>query len=90
MGSLTYQFGSHDGVAVATLQVGQPGRFLIRQTGAPAVVGGSDLAFGSSIAGSIVVAVLLGIGLILIGVAGAVTLLIIRIVRVRRARAYAL
>jgi len=51
--------------------------------GAPS---GADLAFGSSITGSVVGIVLPAIGLMLLGVAVFVILLIIRIVRVRRAR----
>jgi hypothetical protein len=85
--SVTYTFGSHQGRAVLTLQVTRPGRFLVEPSGAPAVAGGSDLAFGSSIAGGIVSAVLVSIALILIGTAGAVVLFIIRLTRTRRARA---
>jgi hypothetical protein len=85
--SLTYTFGSHQGRAVLSLQVAHPGRFLVVPTGAPS---GSDLAFGPSIAGKVVAIVLPSIGLILVGVAAAIILLIVRIVRVRRARATAM
>lgn len=83
--SVTYSFGSHQGRAVLTLQVAHPGRFLVEPTGAISIAGGSDLAFGSSLTGGIVGTVLVSIALILIGVAGAIT---IRIVRGRRLRAY--
>ncbi len=86
--SVTYNFGSHQGRAVLTFQVARPGRFRVETTGAPSVAGGSHLAFGSSIVGNIVSTVLLSVGLIFIGIAGAVILLVIRIVRVRRARAF--
>lgn len=49
--------------------------------------GGADLAFGSSIAGRIVGTVLPSIGLIFLGIIGAIVVGIIRITRVRRARA---
>ena len=82
-GELNYTFGSHQGRAVLSFQVAHPGRFLVEPSGAP---GSGDLAFGSSITGSIAGIVLPSIGLILVGVAAAVILLIVRIIRVRRAR----
>jgi hypothetical protein len=85
--SVTYSFGAHQGRAVLTLQVVHPGRFLVEPYGAPAVPGGSDLAFGSSIAGRVVATVLPSIGLIFLGIIGAIVVGIIRISRVRRARA---
>jgi len=84
-GSVTYSFGSHQGRAVLTLQIARPGRFLVEPSGAASIAGGSDLAFGSSLAGGIVGTVLISIALIFIGVAGAIA---IRIVRGRRLRAY--
>lgn len=66
-----------------SFQVAHPGRFLVEPSGAPS---GSDLAFGSSITASIVGVVLPSVGLILVGVAAAVILLVVRIIRVRRAR----
>ncbi len=85
-GSLTYSFGSHQGRAVLTLQVARGGRFLVQPFGAPSH---SDLAFGSSVAGGIVGIVLGSIALIFAGVAVAIVLLVIRIVKTRRARAAA-
>lgn len=85
--SVTYSFGSHQGRAVLTLQVVRPGRFLVEPTGPPAVPGGSDLAFGSSIAGRVAGTVLPSIGLIFLGIIGAIVVGLIRISQVRRARA---
>ena len=85
--SVTYTIGAHQGRAVLTLQVVHPGKFLVEPSGATAVAGGSDLAFGSSIAGSIVTTVLLCIGLIFLGIAGTIILFVIRLTRTRRARA---
>lgn len=87
--SVTYTIGSHQGRAVLTLQVVHPGKFLVEPSGAAAVAGGSDLAFGSSIAGSIVGTVVLSIGLIFLGIAVTIILFIIRLTRTRRARAQA-
>jgi len=84
--NVNYSFGSRQGRAVLTLQVSHPGTFRVVATGAPAVAGGSDLAFGSSVAGAIVRAVLAGVLLIVAGIAGGVVLLIIRIVRTSRRR----
>ena len=86
-GSLTYSFGSHQGRAVLTFQVPRGGKFLVEPFGAPSH---SDLAFGSSIAGGIVGIVLGSIALILVGIAAAIVLLVIRIVKTRRARAAAM
>ena len=83
-GSMTYGFGAHQGRAVLTLQVAHPGRFLVEPSGAASIAGGSDLAFGSSLAGGIAGTVLVTIALIFIGVGGAIA---IRIVRARRLRA---
>lgn len=85
--SVTYSFGSHQGRAVLTLQVVHPGRFLVETAGAPAVPGGSDLAFGSSIAGRVAGTVLPSIGLIFLGIIGAIVVGLLRTSRVRRARA---
>jgi hypothetical protein len=85
-GSLTYSFGSHQGRAVLTLRVARGGRFLVEPSGAPSH---SDLAFGSSIAGGIVGIVLGSLALIFAGIAAAIVLLVIRIIKTRRARAAA-
>src|SRR5262249_61761168 len=63
---VTYSLGSRQGRAVLTLQLSHPGTFRVVATGAPAVAGGSDLAFGSSIAGGI--AATAGTGGLLVGV----------------------
>jgi len=85
--NVNYSFGSRQGRAVLTLQVSHAGTFRVVPTGAPAVTGASDLAFGSSIAGGIVRAVLAGVLLMLAGVGAGVVLLVTRIVRTSRRRA---
>jgi hypothetical protein len=84
--SVRYTIGAHQGRAVLTLQVRHPGKFMVETPGAAAVTGGSDLAFGPSVGGSIAGIVLPSIGLILLGIAGAVLVLVLRLVRTRRAR----
>jgi hypothetical protein len=81
---LTYDVGSHHGRAVLTLHITRPGTFRVTTTGSPP--SGSDLAFGGSIASGIVGALLPGLPLILIGLLGALTLLIIRSTCTRRPR----
>ena len=85
--SVTYTIGSHQGRAVLTLQVVHPGKFVVEPSGASAVAGGSDLAFGQSIGSSIVGIVLPTIGLIFLGIVSGIILFIIRLTRTRRARA---
>jgi hypothetical protein len=85
--SVNYTIGAHQGRAVLTLQVVHPGRFVVEPSGAGAATTGSDLAFGQSIAGSVVGIVLPTIGLIFLGVASWIILFVIRLTRTRRARA---
>ena len=85
--SINYTIGAHQGRAVLTLQVRHPGKFVVETPGAAALTGGSDLAFGPSVGGSIAGIVLPSIGLIFLGIAGAVLVLVLRLVRTRRARA---
>jgi hypothetical protein len=84
---MTYSFGSRQGRAVLTLQVSHPGTFRVVATGAPRVTGGNDLAFGSSIAGGIAGTAVTGGLLMVLGVAGGITLFVIRYVRTSRRRA---
>jgi hypothetical protein len=84
-GSLTYQFGSHSGTAVLSLQIARPGRFQVRTTSSAAWPG-SHLAFGSSIAGWIVVTAVPAAVLVLAGIVGAIVVAIIRHGRAKRAR----
>ena len=84
--TVTYAIAAHRGRAVLTLQVMHPGRFLVEASGAAAVAGGSDLAFGPSIGGSIVGIVLPSIVLILLGIIGGIVVFIIRLTRTRRRR----
>jgi hypothetical protein len=83
---LTYSFGSREGSAVITLDVAQPGRFLFEATGAPAVPGGSSLAVGSSIAGSIVRIAVPATIAILAAIGGAIAIALVRRSRAKRAR----
>jgi len=83
-GPVTYQFGSHDGSAVAVVQITRPGRFLVQETSSAALAGG-HLAFGSSIAGWIVAAVVPALVLGLAGIGGVIAVAIIRHTRARRA-----
>jgi len=86
---VTYSLGSRQGRAVLTLQLSHPGTFRVVATGAPTVAGGSDLAFGSNIVGGIADTVVSGGLLMVLGVAGGITLFVIRYVRTSRRRAQA-
>jgi len=85
-GTQTYGIGSHQGIAVLTLQVTRPGRFTVQTPGAAGVPAGSDLAFGDSIAGGILGPILIGVLLILAGLAALLVIFIVRIVKTNRAR----
>ena len=87
--NVNYSFGSRQGRAVLTLQLSHPGTFRVVATDAPAVAGGSDLAFGSSIAGGIAGTAVSGGLLMVLGVAGGITVFVIRYVRTSRRRAQA-
>ncbi len=78
---VTYNFGSHHGRAVLTLHVTKPGKFAVTATGQQ--VAGAGLAIGGSIASGIVGVLLPGVPLMIIGVLGGVTLLVVRIARKR-------
>ena len=84
---VTYSFGSREGRAVLTLQVSHPGTFQVAAPGAPTVAGGSDLAFGPSIAGGIAGTAVTGGLLMVLGVAGGITVFVIRYTRTSRRRA---
>jgi hypothetical protein len=86
---VNYSFGSRQGRAVLTLQVSHPGTFQVVATGAPAVAGGSDLAFGPNIAGGIAGTAVTGGLLMVLGVAGGITVFAIRYARTSRRRAQA-
>ena len=86
---VNYSFGSRHGRAVLTLELSHPGTFRVVATGAPAVAGGSDLAFGPSIAGGIAGTAVTGGLLMVLGVAGGITVFVIRYVRTSRRRAQA-
>jgi hypothetical protein len=75
---VNYSFGSRQGRAVLTLQISHPGTFRVVTTGAPAVAGGSDLAFGSTIAGGVVGTALISVLLIGLGIVGGIALFVVR------------
>ena len=83
--TVTYSVGGHHGRAVLAVQVTHPGRFSVVAVGAPA--NGSDLAFGPSVARSIVKIVVPSLLLFLLGFALGLVVLIVRIVRRSRQRA---
>jgi hypothetical protein len=85
-GSVTYSFGSREGRAVLTLEVARPGKFLVEAPDAPAIAGGSSLAIGSSITGSILRIALPGAVAMLAAVDGGIAIAIVRHLRARRAR----
>ena len=87
--SVTYGFGSHQGRAVLTLQVDKPGRFTVETPGQPSLPAGSDLAFGDSVVGGIVGIAVPSALLMLVGFAGFIAILVIRLVQVSRARSAA-
>lgn len=83
-GSAAYSFGSRQGVAVGSLTVSSPGRYLVIAPSVPGATGSSDLAFGSAIAGTIVEGVttaIAGIGLTMAGIAGLVITFVVGLVR---------
>ena len=84
--NVTYNFGSRQGRAALTLKISSPGTFLVT---APAAPSGSDLAFGTSIAGGIVTSVVAGILLLLAGIAGMIVIFVVRARRISRQRAAA-
>ena len=88
-GSLSYQFGTHVGAAAGTVQIPVSGRYWVQSTSA--TLRGGHLAFGSSVAGWIVgavvpTAVVPAAVLMLAGIVGAILVAIIRHKRLERAR----
>ena len=88
-GSLYYRIGSREGRAVLSLEVAQPGRFVIKAAAAPTVAGGSSLAVGSSVAGSIVRIAVPSVVAMLAAIGGAIAIAIVRRSRAKRARSAA-
>lgn len=84
--SVTYAFGSHQGRAVLSMQVGHPGRFRVETPGGGNVPAGSGLAFGDSIVGGVAGTALPSALLILAGIVALVVIFIIRIVKTSRER----
>ena len=85
--TVNYSIGSRQGRAVLTLRVVHPGQFIVEPSGADAATEGSDLAFGQSLADSIVGIVLPTLGLAFLGIVSWIILFVIRLTRTRRARA---
>jgi hypothetical protein len=84
--TVTYSIGSHEGRAVLSLRVTRPGSYVVTTSGnAPA---NADLAFGGSIGGGIVSALLPAIPLIIVGFVSGLILFILRVVGKRSRRAY--
>jgi hypothetical protein len=69
--SVKYSLGGHSGVAVDSLSISGPGRFLVETT-AQSAPPGSDIAVGGSIGGSIVATVVPGVILLLAGIGGTI------------------
>jgi hypothetical protein len=84
---VTYSFGSRQGQATLTLDISHPGTFRVMATGEPTVTGGSNLAFGPSIAGNLVRTVVIAVPLMLLGIVSGIVLFIVRRVRIARRRA---
>jgi hypothetical protein len=76
-GSLTYSLGSHQGTAIAVVQISRPGRFLVQATSS-VTVPGARLAIGPSLTGWILTGVLPTLGLILAGIVVAVVVAVMR------------
>jgi hypothetical protein len=85
---LNYSFGAREGCAVLTLEVAQPGRFLIEATTDAPVVA-SSLAVGSSIAGGLVRAGLPSAIAMVAAISGAIVIAIVRHSRAKRAQSLA-
>jgi hypothetical protein len=85
--NVKYDLGSHSGVAINTLTVSGPGKFLVETTAQNAPAGG-DIAIGGSIGGSIVATVVPGVLLLLAGIGGTIVTAIV-LARRRNKRAYA-
>ena len=79
--NVTYNFGSHSGRAVLTLNVTHPGTFRVSASDVPAIADGSDLAIGSNLGRGIVGTVVPSVLLIVLSAIGGLLVLIIRLVR---------
>ena len=86
---LNYSFFGREGRAVLTLEVAQPGTFVIEATDAPGVADGSSLAVGSSIAGDFVRVGLPSAIAMMAAIGGAIVIAIVRHSRAKRARSLA-
>jgi hypothetical protein len=85
---LSYRFGAREGTAVLTLDVAQPGRYLIETTTDAPVVA-SSLAVGSSIAGDFARAGLPSAIATVAAISGAIVIAVVRHSRAKRAQSLA-
>jgi hypothetical protein len=75
--TVTYNIGSHEGRAVLSMPVTSPGSFAVTTTGtAP---GNADIAIGGSVGSGITRTLLPALPLIILGFAGGVVVLVLRI-----------
>jgi hypothetical protein len=79
--NVTYNFSSHSGRAVLTLNVRHPGSFRVTASDVPAVADGSDLAIGANLGRGIVGTVVPSVLLMVVSVIGGLLVFIIRLVR---------
>ena len=84
--SSNYTLNSRHGVAVFTVRVVHPGRFTVAASSPGGVLNGGRLAIGGSVAGHLLVGLLLGILLILAGLAVLVVTTIVLVIKRIRAR----
>ncbi len=84
--SSTYTLNGRHGVAVFTVQVVHPGRFTVAASSPGGALNGGRLAIGGSVAGHLLVGLLLGILLILAGLAVLVVTTIVLVIKRIRAR----
>jgi hypothetical protein len=81
--SVKYSLGSHSGVAINTLTISGPGKFLVTTTTQSAAQG-SQIAIGGSIGTSIVATVVPGVLLLLAGIGGTIVTAILLARRSRK------
>ena len=81
----TYGAGGHQGVAVATFSINRAGRYEVSVT-ADSPEAGADLALGNVNILGLVLGVLAGIGVSVVGIVLALVMLVVTLVRRRRAR----
>ncbi|MCX4091484.1 hypothetical protein [Nocardia sp. alder85J] len=81
--NVTYQMGGHEGRAEFSFRVGQDGQYHLLTDGGPDVTVAVGGGLGSSIAGTVVLALVLGLGGIFPGIAVVVIVAVLRSIRSR-------